>query len=156
MKPIHKKRLRKLARYLLTQVPQEKFDMLIYRIGDHDTGHICGTAGCALGWSPAIMGREEFLGFTDRDGDIDYLRIAESYFGIKYDSRVWNYIFSGNWAYVDNTPQGAAARILYLLDRGVWGGYDPSDSVRSVRSWNKSHYQGHLELARQKYLTTGA
>ena len=119
MKPIYRKRLRKLAEYLLTQVPQDKFDMSYYRTGG-DMDHVCGTAGCALGWSPAIMSKKTYYKYRSTGCSIGTMfeKISNNYLGIESDT-VWSYIFSEYWAYKDNTPQGAAARIPYFLDHGV-------------------------------------
>ena len=147
MKKVHKERLRKLAEYLLTQVPEEQFDMRLFRDGDHDQ-HICGTAGCALGWSPAIMApstHRKYLRSVEEGESVNkvYAVISEEYFGIDtfHPSKIWDYLFSSFWSDTDNTPQGAGARILYLLDHGVpdcfRGGGNP-------RHWDTSHYQHYL------------
>lgn len=144
MKQIHRERLRKLAEYLLTQVPQEKFDMSIYRIWD-DVDHICGSAGCALGWSPAIMLGSTFRRYKSRSSSFFQLFsriISKEYFGIDPDKNTWVYLFSGLWSWTDNTPQGAAARILYFLDHGVPGWFDGD---RDANQWDTSHYQHYLK-----------
>ena len=143
MKPIHRKRLKRLAEYLLTQVPEEQFDMGKYR-WHKNSDQICGTAGCALGWSPAIMNKRTFQKYKYKNGrqgvDTLFETISKKYFGMD-TSTEWYYLFSGTWACADNTPQGAAARILYLLDHGVPdcfnGGGNPWE-------WDTSHYQHYL------------
>ena len=145
MKAVHRKRLRKLAEYLLTQVLEERFDMSYYRsLGDN--GQVCGTVGCAIGWSPAIMDQKTFKKLLSSSGTISYFDIADEYFGVTPYSHKWSYMFSAGWAHKDNTPQGAAARILYFLDHGV-----PDDFVESeaVELWDTSHYQDHLNKEKQ-------
>ena len=147
MKEIHRKRLKRLAEYLLTQVPEEQFDMGKYR-WHKNSDQICGTAGCALGWSPAIMPESTFNKYKRRSShlvELFSITIPTRYFGIEYDSRVWNYLFSGGWGCIDNTPQGAAARILHFLSHGTPGEFN---YLRDFVLWDTSHYQ--------KYLTTGA
>ena len=149
MKPIHRERLRKLAEYLLTQVPEEKFDMACYRRGD-DMDHVCGTAGCALGWSPAIMLESTFRRYKSRSSSFFQLFsriISKEYFGIDPGKNIWSYIFSEEWAFVDNTPQGAAARILYFLDHGVPDCFDCGENDEDdgySYDWDTSHYQEYL------------
>ena len=140
MKAIHRERLKKLADYLLNKVPANKFDMSLYRIGT-DREHICGTAGCALGWAPAIMAPSTFLRYRSEFEDVDdlFTNISTKYFGIegwRYEGD-WAYIFSGNWCSIDNTPQGAAARIRFFLDNGV-------PEKHTDYWWDTSHYQKYL------------
>lgn len=143
MEAIHKERLEKLADYLSNGIPEDRFTMARYRKSD-DMQHICGTAGCALGWSPAIMDKETFSSFLNGKAEIHFAKISEDYFGVEDGSEVWHYLFGIGWQYIDNTPQGAAARIRYFLENGVpddfKGYYDDT--------YEKEHYQ--------KYLTTGA
>ena len=142
MKKVHKERLRKLAEYLLTKVPEEKFDMEVYR-QEGNTAHICGTAGCALGWAPAIMSPYTFYKYKTGTKDLDVLfnNISMKYFGIDWYEEVWVYLFSANWVTVDNTPQGAAARILYFLDHGIPSCFDGDENSDN---WDTSHYQHYL------------
>ena len=151
MKQIHKQRLKRLAEYLLTKVPREKFDMAFFRNGEHNR-HICSTAGCALGWAPAIMlpsTHRKYLRSEEVYESINklYHIIGEKYFGIEpfHDSEIWDYLFSYSWSRIDNTPQGAAARILYFLDHGIPNLFN---NDTDANHWDTSHYQ--------KYLTTGA
>lgn len=49
MKPIHKRRLRKLIAFL-RQLPRKRFDFTEVRIAEN-----CGTIGCAIGWTPEVL-----------------------------------------------------------------------------------------------------
>jgi len=80
--------------------------------------HDCGTVGCFLGWAPFIEGLEtkeiDFSNVTRNLYFDDYhLRV----FGIKgnFDDLVFGFLFSGEWEYYDNTPEGALARLDVLL-----------------------------------------
>lgn len=57
MNATQRKRLLKLADFIVAQVPKEKFDMAQYGVdfGELDTD--CGTAGCALGWCTVLFRR---------------------------------------------------------------------------------------------------
>ncbi len=69
----------------------------------------CGTAACACGWEAA------------RSGDNDLFGRAPSAFGVA--SSHW--MFGGGWISLDNTPFGAAFRILHYVkhqNRGLYTG----------------------------------
>lgn len=76
----------------------------------------CGSGGCAVGHAP-------YAGITKRPEECwpSYERRA---FG--YEARDW--CFHSSWQNVDNTPQGAAARIRVALSQGI-----PSDLWGQVR-----------------------
>ena len=38
--------------------------------------------------------------------------------GVDYLSNLFAFLFSSEWTWVDNTPQGAANRIMYYLEKG--------------------------------------
>jgi len=81
----------------------------------------CGTAACAVGHGPAagIYVPEKFL----RETGVNWTLYTYEFFvpddSGSNSSVVFNYLFGGNWTYVDNTHRGAAARIRYFLDHGV-------------------------------------
>ena len=120
---MNKKNLLKLAAFL-EKLPQAKFDMLSYRLTKGMTAtnfyslDNCGTIGCAMGYAPFVKGleveEEDFyksaLDFNNYCRRI--FRIDIDYCGKK--SR-WKFIFSYQWRNADNTPQGAAKRIRYLV-----------------------------------------
>ena len=70
----------------------------------------CGTVGCAAGHGPSfgikVKKGESWAGYVERvftDGD----------------DKIYRWCFHQLWADCDNTPQGAALRILYMLDYGI-------------------------------------
>ena len=71
----------------------------------------CGSAGCAIGWAPAVPGIDEplpheyFNAYSLRVFDLDSAKTPE-----------WLWMFYGTWNKIDNTARGAAARIYALLD----------------------------------------
>lgn len=70
----------------------------------------CGTVGCAVGQGPYAE-----IPKNKGEGWLDY---ANRCFTNNID-RIWNFLFSGDWQHVDNTPEGAAARIDYFLENGA-------------------------------------
>ena len=124
---MNKRRLLRLAKHLET-VPQRYFDMASYRrkYGDKEMLRIypssedlasdwrdCGAVGCALGHAPEVGGV-----FTPKSQEKwgDY---CERVFGINLNSNEWDWMFAGIWDAVDNTPQGAAQRIRWLVKHGL-------------------------------------
>jgi len=107
-----------LAAYLLT-LPADYlgFDMLDFASDDADFAHVpaCGSVACAIGHGPKAgiepFNGEDWFDYTDRafvmhDGD-----------GANDDPFQW--CFGCSWHAVDNTPHGAAQRILCMLESGV-------------------------------------
>jgi len=126
MKQIFRDRLEKLAN-LLDEVAatdhRNRFTMSRYRSDNafdrkQKDLHTCGTAGCAIGWAPAIMTNEEFSDCTYSCGNIDFDKVSE-HFGFKTLNRSWRFLFDCSWKHIDDTPEGAAARIRYFLDKGL-------------------------------------
>ena len=111
------KNLRKLADGLLNlPVNYKHFDMLSYfRLESGTVGPACaggkellecGTVACAAGHGPSfgieVERGEIWIGYIQR----------------VFRSGSYEWCFSDQWAKEDNTPQGAALRILYMLDCG--------------------------------------
>ncbi len=69
----------------------------------------CGTSACALGHAPFVTG----LPKPNEKENWSYY--SERIFDMSYYSDEWGWCFSCQWASVDDTPQGAAARIKHLV-----------------------------------------
>lgn len=100
--------LRKLAVYLLSNKLVCGFDMRYFcSQGETD----CDTAACAAGHGPyAGMYKnmvESWTGYVER------------VFNMHGESDAYLWCFASGWVDTDNTPQGAAKRILYMLEHGV-------------------------------------
>jgi hypothetical protein len=117
--------LRKLAAFLRT-VPNEKFGMQRFADLRHENvwvatpqdvaQHGCGTAGCALGWSVSL-----FVPPKPRSCDNQltmWKGHSYKHFGIRSGAR-WEWLFGGDWAEGDDTPDGAADRIDWLIEHGL-------------------------------------
>jgi len=72
--------------------------------------HNCGTSGCALGWAPALVARGK-----KGEGWPEYcVRV----FGVPESCEEWDYMFSGNWRGIENTPKATAKRIMFIVENG--------------------------------------
>jgi len=78
----------------------------------------CNTIACIIGdciniddpnFMPLLD--EEWGAYSDRVSGLDCTS--------KLDDDIWNYLFSGEWVYADNTPTGAADRIEHVLAQGL-------------------------------------
>lgn len=111
---INRENLAKLAK-VLDNTSQSVFDMKEYLVNENEEilsstrAEGCGVIGCALGTA-----------FINNIGDTSYRDWSEycdknffSYNGIEF-----TWCFDAQWHYVDNTPQGAAKRIRYLIKHG--------------------------------------
>jgi len=109
---MNRENLKILADYLLTnEFKESKFDISkfsdepFYREQRLQTN--CGSIGCAVGHGP-------YAGLPKLPGE-SWTKYSERVFEIDPESDEWEWCFSGNWDGIDNTPKGAARRILLLL-----------------------------------------
>lgn len=125
--PDHRANLGLLARGLLVSPLPAVFDMADFgETMEHqeESATTCGAVGCAVGLAT-------FLVAPKLIGEL-FMRYSERLFGlydVPFPLRVnpheifrhsaWQWCFSGLWDQVDNTPEGAAARINFLLERGL-------------------------------------
>lgn len=101
------------------------FDMeLFLHSGAYENPHVCGTAGCSLGYVPETLG----LNFKDFERASGYLNDdkASMLLGIDYDENEneWEWCFSSSWVDTDNTTKGAGIRMRILFEDGLpinWG-----------------------------------
>lgn len=108
--------LLKLATYLLSGELKATFSMHRYTehilVKNQHEATECGTVGCAAGHGP-------YAGIIKYSSESwnDYV---ERVFGVgSWDTEYWAWLFSAGWVYTDNTPEGAAKRILYLIRHGL-------------------------------------
>lgn len=144
--------LRMLAHGLRTMPPPNiRFTMATYLVDlEHPSPNECGTIGCAIGCGSYIVTPREInyryfgemyeagAGRLELDGETalgSYIlepwdAYAFRVFGIhNYDKGPGEWCFSSDWEHVDNTPQGAAARIEWYLDNGL-----PDDWYEQMRA----------------------
>ena len=131
---MNRKNLRKLANYLINlPVDYKYFDMRFFKIdketkdeieigGQHDDFlsqtqiqprevNVCNTVACALGHGPSA-------GIKPSDKDVTWWDYGHNHF-LNNGSPEWDWCFGYDWVEVDNTPQGAGKRIIYLLENGL-------------------------------------
>ena len=87
----------------------------------------CGTVACAVGHSLALgldfdrihqwLDRHEE---THRDRPITWRNLVDYLTDYEDDLALW--LFSGTWSTIDNTPRGAAVRIMVALEHGIPSG----------------------------------
>jgi len=102
-----RKNLLKLAAYLLKLRPTKKlgFDM-----DDFECETSCGTVACAAGHAPHAGIPKRF-----QEGWSDYTDRVFFKMDSTINRRMNWWCFEAYWARYDNTPKGAAYRILYVL-----------------------------------------
>ena len=102
--------LEKLAGYLESGELSAKFDM--GRFSEDCDSHVteCGSVGCAVGHGP-------YAGIPKYAAE-NWAGYAYRVFGANL-SGAFLWCFEGGWYYIDNTPQGAAKRIRYMLKHGI-------------------------------------
>lgn len=84
----------------------------------------CHTSACAIGHFALMHDlKHDRDGAYTKDGEFfEWRHFSEECVGIKQwgeQGTVWEFLFSGKWAFVDNTPLGVAARIDHFLEHGV-------------------------------------
>lgn len=118
--------LAKLADYLAAlPADYEHFDMSSFYADEKGYGYsllsqraktpACGTVACAAGHGIAAG-----VPARDEDHDMWYLYSTRAFCP---EGGAWDWCFEGDWEVTDNTPAGAAARIRYLLSKGLPDNY---------------------------------
>lgn len=109
---INVENLEKLARYLLQPKIMASFDMQDFAEFKDDSkkSTVCGSVGCAVGHGP-------YAGIPKRNNQSWMMYSNENFIKCYVDGDEWDWCFSNYWVDYDNTPLGAALRIL-VLTRG--------------------------------------
>ena len=111
---MNRENLQRMADHIRT-VPQELFDMGgLFRHGQRFTAE-CDGKGDVIGHC-TILDKDNLI--YNQDGTIDFLLWADVFTGwLHIDEHAW--LFCSAWRKRDNTPEGAALRIEWLLNHGV-------------------------------------
>lgn len=112
----HRANLLRMAAYLRSGALGTDFGMESYEQGsdEYNLSTHCGSVGCVIGHG-SIAIRRKRSGESWRD-------FCHSLFGInvlRQGDGAWSWMFNSSWSRVDNTPEGAAARIEWFLANGV-------------------------------------
>lgn len=80
----------------------------------------CGVVACAIGHGPAAgIGVSSPVAIGTKDYEPSSWEQYSAEHLVSWDTIDWVFLFSSAWASVDNTPQGAAARIRHWLAEGL-------------------------------------
>lgn len=124
--------LTRLADFLESGEIEYTFDMSVYyshrtqveetwrwTFKRHAEVYDCNTVACAVGSGPAIG--LQVLESEKATFKVNWRLYSNRVFGTGADTnvRAHDFMFSGNWFSVDNSPEGAAKRIRYALEHGV-------------------------------------
>ena len=109
---MNRENLQKMADYIRA-IPQDRFDMELYRKGQHKTPE-CDSVGCIIGHC-TMLDTEPLP--RSLGGKIMF--VEWSYRFTLLDLKSWFWCFDSNWEKTDNTPEGAALRIEWLLNHGL-------------------------------------
>jgi hypothetical protein len=110
---MNKERLLKAADWAEKNIKPEMFDMLKFRRGS-DYSPECNSLGCMVGHLTAIDAENVEDNYINDYGRINFGQWSKDYFEVK--GFEWYYLFSSYWAKVDNTLEGAIARMRRLAN----------------------------------------
>lgn len=112
---MNRENLQRMADHIRT-VPQEKFEMVEWRSAEYETKE-CGSIGCVIGHCTILDSKP--LPRLHSSNHIDFGEWSEDFTGLDQSSDEWEWCFSSSWHEEDNTPDGAALRIEWLLKNGL-------------------------------------
>lgn len=120
---MNKENLQKMADHIRT-VPQEMFDMDHWREDDDFESVSCNSVGCAVGHC-VHLDTENKIPRDPAKGTIYFSSWASGYTGLVSWGDEFTWCFDSEWRKSDNTQEGAALRIEYLINKGLpenWAG----------------------------------
>ncbi len=134
MSEINLEALIMLRDHIENNVKQSDFNMHNFRMDrdgrtkDFISSSQCGSVGCILGHMPFInnpafctiyqdwkIPNIRNHDFGDRLPTLDFLAYSERVLKIASNEAVWDYLFSGDWAVIDNTVEGAVFRLNNVI-----------------------------------------
>jgi len=131
---MNKDNLLKMANHIET-IPQKDFDMGNFRKGGPSNEFQCNTVGCAVGHCTILDIGNVKKNFMDVNGYIEFSYWSKDFTGV-YDMEQWQYLFGGGWSITDNTSQGTANRIRYVVKHGF-----PEDMIGQIIGIKKLSYE---------------
>ena len=124
---MNRENLEKLAAYLESGDLKAAFDMNLYA-ETASNATLCGSLGCAIGHGP-------YAGIEKRS-DENWLVYSNRVFDL-LNRKDWNFLFSTGWTLTDNSPEGVARRIRWLLDGKSIEDYVTKFVPRESNIWYK-------------------
>ena len=136
---MNKDNLLRMADHIET-IPQKDFDMELYRKGTPiypttECNIECDTVGCAVGHCTILDSDNVKKNFINSHGNINFPEWSREFTDI-YDEDQWDYLFSGKWVNIDNSPKGTTKRIRYVVEHGF-----PQDMYEEIRGNKKLSYE---------------
>lgn len=125
--------LMKMANHIET-IPQEDFNMRRFRKGGLSKKIECNTVGCAVGHCTILDTENIKKNFMDEYCNVEFLYWSKVFTDL-YDDQ-WEYLFSYAWVNIDNTPQGTANRIRYIVKHGF-----PKNIYEQLNGYDKLSYE---------------
>jgi hypothetical protein len=110
---MNKQKLLEAADWAEKNIEPIMFDMSDYRTGDEKKTE-CNSVGCMVGHLTAIDSKNVMENYLNRYRDIKFGEWSINYFALDEDE--WDYLFSADWAYSDNTLEGAITRMRRLAN----------------------------------------
>jgi hypothetical protein len=110
---MNKQRLLEAADWAEKNIDPKMFDMSDYRTGDKNKPE-CDSIGCMVGHLTAMDAENVMENYLNRYGNIHFLNWSRDLFEV--EGYEWDYLFNESWAQVDNTLEGAIARMRRLAN----------------------------------------
>lgn len=111
---MNKQRLIEAADWAEKNIDPKNFNMKLYRSGAKDKPE-CDSIGCMVGHLTAIDSENVMENYLYADGNrILFTDWSLDFFDIDFDE--WDYLFTTDWADVDNSLEGAIARMRRLAN----------------------------------------
>ncbi len=122
----------RLARHLVIASSEPPWDPTLFDMGE-----------TAIDMATGALGHAPRAGIAAAAGET-WQSYAARCFAAEFDSPHEGWLFSRRWSTTDNTPTGAALRLMYVLDYGVpfdWEsiieGHTPSDYMSNGFLWER-------------------
>ena len=143
------------------------FDMEHYHRltdGDEDKNE-CGSTACAVGHCAVMMGFiPTYDGVITREQEEDGEVMSWTDFSAKYidisvvstieEMLVWDWLFSGEWDEVDNTPLGVVARINHFTENGLPDNFIISRSAAKYNYMMVNQYADSVSALKKELALT--
>lgn len=97
--------------YIRDKVSDKQFNMYYYLREEPE----CGTVGCLLGYSPAAIDYEKDIIEFSTSWNTSYTDSASYWYSLWSGTINYMFLFSGEWAKIDNTRSGALNRIKHVI-----------------------------------------